>query len=47
VVPSEEALNPVAEALSARQFEVIRIPYRVPCMAGGSFRCAHQPLIRI
>lgn len=47
VVPSEDALDPVADALAARRFEVIRIPYRVPCMAGGSFRCAHQPLIRI
>lgn len=46
VVPAEEALNPIAEALEARRFEVMRIPYRVPCMAGGSFRCAHQPLIR-
>ncbi len=35
----------MAAALAARKFEVIRIPYRVPCMAGGSFRCAHQPLI--
>lgn len=46
VVPAEEALNPIAEALAARRFEVMRIPYRVPCMAGGSFRCAHQPLVR-
>jgi hypothetical protein len=48
VVPSEEALNPIpiADALKARKFEVIRIPYMVPCMAGASFRCAHQPLIR-
>lgn len=45
VVPSDEALNPIADALKARKFEVIRIRYRVPCMAGGSFRC-HQPLIR-
>lgn len=47
VVPAEEALDPIVEALTARKFEVIRIPYRVPCMIGGSFRCAHQPLIRI
>lgn len=46
VVPSEAPLDPIADALKARRFEVIRIPYRVPCMAGGSFRCAHQPLIR-
>lgn len=47
VVPSETDLDPIAEALKSRSFEVIRIPYRVPCMAGGSFRCAHQPLRRI
>jgi glycine amidinotransferase len=46
VVPSEEALDFVADGLKARQFDVIRLPYRVPCMVGGSFRCAHQPLIR-
>ncbi|GAB5468182.1 MAG: dimethylarginine dimethylaminohydrolase family protein [Rhodospirillales bacterium] len=46
VVPSEPELDPIVEALEARKFEVIRIPYRVPCMVGGSFRCAHQPLIR-
>lgn len=47
VVPSEAPLDPVAEALKKRSFEVIRIPYRVPCMAGGSFRCGHQPLRRL
>lgn len=47
VVPSEEPLDPVADALKARGFEVIRIPYAVPCAVGGSFRCAHQPLIRV
>ncbi|WP_197435478.1 hypothetical protein [Agrobacterium vitis] len=47
IVPSEEPLDVVADALKARAFEVIRIPYRVPCMAGGSFRCAHQPLVRL
>ncbi len=46
VVPAEEPLNIIADALAARNFEVIRIPYRVPCMVGGSFRCAHQPLVR-
>ncbi|MEO0939567.1 MAG: hypothetical protein AAFY38_15545 [Pseudomonadota bacterium] len=47
VVPSEEPLDPVADALKVRGFEVIRIPYAVPCAVGGSFRCAHQPLIRV
>lgn len=46
VVPSEEPLDVIADSLKQRAFEVIRIPYRVPCMVGGSFRCAHQPLIR-
>lgn len=46
IVPSEAPLDPIADALGARKFEVIRTPYRVPCMVGGSFRCAHQPLIR-
>jgi len=46
VVPSEPELDPIADALAQRRFETIRIPYRVPCMVGGSFRCAHQPLIR-
>lgn len=46
VVPAEAPLDPVAAALEHRGFEVFRLPYRVPCMAGGSFRCAHQPLIR-
>jgi len=31
----------------ARQFEVIRPPYSVPCVVGDSFQCAHQPLRRV
>ncbi len=46
VLPAEDALDDLAAALRARGFEIIRLPYRVPCMIGGSFRCAHQPLIR-
>jgi N-dimethylarginine dimethylaminohydrolase len=46
VLPSEAALDPLADTLAARGFQIHRIPYRVPCMVGGSFRCAHQPLIR-
>ncbi len=46
VVPAEEPLDFVADGLRARSFEVVRLPYRVPCMTGGSFRCAHQPLVR-
>ncbi len=47
VVPAEGALDFVADGLKARKFEVVRLPYRLPCMVGGSFRCAHQPLVRI
>jgi glycine amidinotransferase len=47
LVPLEEPLDRVAYELKSRGFDVPRTPYRVPCMAGGSFRCAHQPLIRI
>ena len=47
VMPDEEELDFIAEGLKLRKFEVVRLPYRVPCMVGGSFRCAHQPLIRI
>ena len=46
VVPAESELDFIADGLKARKFEVIRLPYRVPCMVGGSFRCAHQPLVR-
>ncbi len=46
VVPAESELDIIADSLKARNFEVLRLPYRVPCMVGGSFRCAHQPLIR-
>ncbi|MEM1286234.1 MAG: hypothetical protein AAGH43_12670 [Pseudomonadota bacterium] len=47
VVPAEEALDFVAQGLKVRKFDVVRLPYRLPCMVGGSFRCAHQPLVRI
>lgn len=46
IVPSEEPLDTVAAELGRRKFEVVRIPYGIPCMAGGSFRCGHQPLRR-
>ncbi len=47
VVPEVEALDDVAAELKKRKFEVIRLPYNYPSDFGGSFRCAHQPLIRI
>lgn len=46
LVPSEAPLDPVADALKAKGCEVVRLEYSVPCMVGGSFRCAHQPLWR-
>lgn len=46
VVPDGEPHEPVAAALKARRFEVIRLPYDAVYCLGGSFRCAHQPLIR-
>ena len=43
----EPALDGVAGQLKKRRFEVIRLPYEAVYRVGGSFRCAHQPLIRI
>lgn len=47
MVPSEEPLDFVAAELSKRGIEVIRTPYEALGRVGGSFRCAHQPLVRI
>jgi len=47
VVPAGEPLDRVANALKQRRFEVIRMPYDAVYCVGGSFRCAHQPLIRL
>ena len=47
VVPSGEAHEPVTAELKARKFEVIRLPYEAVYCLGGSFRCAHQPFIRL
>ncbi|WP_342642116.1 hypothetical protein [Rhodoligotrophos ferricapiens] len=46
MMPSEEPHDYVAAELKARGFEVIRTPYEAVYRVGGSFRCAHQPLIR-
>lgn len=46
LVPAEAAQDAVVEALEKRKFEVIRLPYEAVYRMGGSFRCAHQPLIR-
>ena len=46
VVPSEPAHDGVAAQLKKRRFEVVRLSYEAVYRVGGSFRCAHQPLIR-
>jgi N-dimethylarginine dimethylaminohydrolase len=47
LVPSEEEHDHVANELKKREFEVIRMPYGHVYTCGGSFRCAHQPLVRL
>jgi glycine amidinotransferase len=47
MLPSEEPLDFVAGELKSRGIEVIRVPYEACYRVGGSFRCAHQPLVRI
>jgi len=47
IVPAEPAHDGVTVELQKRRFEVIRLPYEAVYRMGGSFRCAHQPLIRI
>ena len=46
IVPSEEEHDFITDELKKRNFEVIRLPYGYVYRCGGSFRCAHQPLIR-
>ncbi len=47
VMPAGEPHDAVAGALKARKFEVIRLPYDAVYCMGGSFRCCHQPFIRL
>ncbi|MCP4328197.1 MAG: hypothetical protein GY791_07160 [Alphaproteobacteria bacterium] len=47
VMPSEQAHDTLAAELEARKFDVVRLPYGDVYAVGGSFRCAHQPLIRL
>lgn len=47
IVPSEAAHDDVSEQLARRGFDVVRLPYGAVYRVGGSFRCAHQPLIRL
>lgn len=46
LMPTGEAHDRVAGELKKRRFEVSRLPYDAVYCMGGSFRCAHQPLIR-
>lgn len=47
VVPAEAAHDGEAVELEKRRFEVFRLPCEAVYRMGGSFRCAHQPLVRI
>ena len=47
VMPAEEPHDALAAELKDRAFEVRRMPYGEVYVAGGSFRCAHQPLVRV
>lgn len=47
LLPEGEPHDRLAGELKARRFEVIRLPYDAVYCVGGSFRCAHQPLIRL
>lgn len=47
LMPAGEPHDRVADELKRRRFEVIRLPYDAVYCLGGSFRCAHQPLIRL
>lgn len=47
LVPAEAEHDHIADELKKRNFEVIRLPYGHVYTCGGSFRCAHQPLIRL
>ncbi|WP_436643156.1 dimethylarginine dimethylaminohydrolase family protein [Microbaculum sp. FT89] len=46
MMPEGEPQDALAAALKERRFEIIRVPYDEVYCLGGSFRCAHQPLIR-
>ena len=46
VVPTGEPHDYLAGELTKRKFSVARLPYDAVYCMGGSFRCAHQPLIR-
>jgi glycine amidinotransferase len=47
VVPAEAEHDGISAELGKRRFEVVRLPYGAVYQIGGSFRCAHQPLVRL
>ena len=47
LIPAEPAHDAIAVELTRRRFEVVRLPYEAVYRVGGSFRCAHQPLVRV
>jgi glycine amidinotransferase len=47
IIPTGEPHDRLEKELTVRNFEVIRLPYDAVYCLGGSFRCAHQPLIRL
>lgn len=47
MVPAEEAHDYLAGELKSRGIDVVRTPYEAVYRVGGSFRCAHQPLVRV
>ena len=47
VVPAEDEHDWMEKELKKRRFEVVRLPYGYVYRCGGSFRCAHQPLVRL
>ncbi len=47
ILPEGEPHDRLSDELRRRKFETIRLPYDAVYCVGGSFRCAHQPLIRL
>jgi len=47
LMPADAHHDFVAAELAKRSIETLRLPYDAVYRVGGSFRCAHQPLVRI
>jgi glycine amidinotransferase len=47
ILPEGDPHDRLADELKRRKFEAIRLPYDAVYCVGGSFRCAHQPLVRL